>query len=145
MQEARNYVLDPTKMKRDPVRISAEDTKGSSQDNGAAGRDSEDDIDVDDEEPMAYKSTTRTSSPITEPLKKKWSRQAEEFSSRESPSPSSAPQPPAAHAHNAAAAVSGNDKGEPGFFPLHPLMDRSVYEKSILSNLKQSAMLTRAT
>lgn len=142
MQEARSYALDPTKFKRDPIRVDLDALKA--QDNGPSRDSEDDDVEVDDEEPVSYKTTPIPPSLVNEPLKKKWSRQAEELV-RESPSPSGPVlQPPAAHSHPAAA-VAASDKGEANLFPLHPLMDRTLYEKSVLSNLKSTSMLTRAT
>lgn len=157
MQEARGYALDSAKFKRDHIRMDLDAEK--CPENGAASRDSEDDdVDVDDEGPAHYTKTTggppsaeqTLATPLTanESLKKKWSRQAVE-AARESPSRSPAPHPSAAHTHPlvaaAAAAASANEKGDGNFFPLHPLIDRSLYEKGLLSNLKPNAILARAT
>lgn len=136
MQEARCFAQDPAKLRRDPVLVDA-DEKGQDR---APGRDSEDDdVDVDEEEPVSYKTTPHTAT-ANEPLKKKWSRQAEE-AARQSPPPSTAPQPPMAHTH----APTASDKGEGNLLAMHSLMDRSLYEKGLLTNLKPNGLLARAT
>lgn len=142
MQGARGYVPEPLKFKRDPVRIDP-DEKGP---DAAVSRDrvdsEDDDVDVDEDEPVSYKTTPII--PVTEPLKKKWSRQAEE-AARQSPPPSTSPQPPAAHIHTTTTTTATSDKGEGGLLAMHSLMDRSLYEKSLLKNIKPNGLLARAT
>lgn len=118
---------DPTKFKRDSVRVEED----KEQERAATARDSEeDDVDVDEDDPVTYK--------MTESLKKKWSRQAEEARDNGAASPIEAP----VSNPSAAAAAIASDKGEGNIFAMHPLMDRALYEKTIM---KPNPFLTKAT
>lgn len=132
---------DPTKFKRDSVRVEED----KEQDRAATARDSEeDDVDVDEDDPVTYKTV--------ESQKKKWSRLAEE--SRDNGAASPVPSPvlnastnahPSATSAAAAAAAIASDKGEGSIFAMRPLMDRALYEKTLMTNLKPNPFLTKAT
>lgn len=132
---------DLSKYKRDVARVEEEKQEQEQESAmGAKGDSEDDDVDVDEEEPVDYKTA----------VEKRFNRHDEETRDHHRPpSPPPVPVPipqfpyPSVAAAAAAAAVAG-EKVEGGLFGMQQLMDRALYEKSIISSMKPNPFLSKA-